>query len=110
MNEGKRPDPPCRMESGMFDLECTKTYSGVSHFEPAGQAVQLVAFGKPLVVAPSGHLTEFSFALGHMCPSGQSVQVVWPSSENVPAVQTVMVAAGFGHEYPAGHNTHSAIP
>ena len=86
------------------------TYSGAGQKEPAGQAVQFVAFVAPFVVEPLGHLTGLCIVLGHMCPSGQSVQVVCPNNENVPDKHAVMGDAGLGQEYPRGQRTHSALP
>ena len=52
----------------------SKTYSGVVHLDPAGQAVQFVCFVRVSVVCPRRHLEGLSVVVGHICPDGQSVQ------------------------------------
>lgn len=71
--------------------------------------MQFVALESPFVVVPLGHLTGSCFVLGHMYPSGQSVQFVCPNNAYVPAGHGEIADAGLGQEYPRGQRTHSAI-
>ena len=71
--------------------------------------MQFVALESPFVIEPLGHLTGPCFVLGHMYPSGQSVQFVCPNNEYVPAGHGDIGDAGLGQEYPCGQRMHSAI-
>lgn len=57
------------------------TYSGLGHSNPAGHVVQLVALFLPNVVVPIEQRTGVWVLLGHMYPTGQSVQLACPSKE-----------------------------